>query len=272
MTLTEGVQPFNLIPPGFSAQALESTAAAAAFDQITAGGAVVQYADLQAIQGRQNLVLPTSTSGVGVHIRSSYVALATILGIYHPFTLNMRALLDDWVGAEMELPGLLAPIPNGAAACVFWMTLRFHNYFHSARTQLGQGQPAVPNMTKLTEQLKLHVFAQLAPPIPARYLPVGRLGQLGPRVNSDDAPNRGTRVQNPHPNPAFRAYDKAGRLGPAVTKHPAPVHMNGKPMCLSYHLRNTCNSDCPRAADHRTHSAAEDNLILAWAKTAFATA
>jgi len=219
--------------PRFSAQTLESTAAATAFDQITAGGVVVQYADLQAIQGRQNLVLPTSTSGVGVHIRSSYVALATILGIYHPFMLNMRALLDDWVSAKMELLGLLAPIPNGAVACVFWMALRFYCYFHSARMQLGHGQPVPPDMTELTEQLKLHVFAQMAPPIPACYLPAGCLGQPGPWVNGDDTPNRGTRVQNPHPNAAFQAYDKAGRLGPAVAKHPAPAHTNRKPICLS---------------------------------------
>jgi len=207
-----------------------------------------------------------------VHIRSAYVALATILGIYHPFTINMRTLLDDWVSAEMELPGLLAPIPNGAAACVFWMSLRSYHYFQAARSQLGQGLPPVPHMTELMEQLRLHIFAQMALPIPARYLLAGCPGQPGPRTAHDDGPNRGTRVQNPHPNAAFRTYDKAGRLGPAITKHPAPTNAKGQSMCLSYHLRNTCNSDCPRAANHCTHSAAEDNLILAWAKTAFAPA
>jgi len=84
--------------------------------------------------------------------------------------------------------------------------------------------------------------------------------------------NQGTRVQNPHPNTAFCTYDKAGQLGPAITKHPSPINAKGQPMCLSYHLHNTCNSDCPRVADHCTHSAAEDNLILAWAKTAFGPA
>ncbi len=122
-TLTEGVQPFNLVPAGFSVQATESAAASADYDQLTSGGHTLQYSDILAIQGRQNLVLPNSTSGVGVHIRTSYIALATLLGPLHPFTLNMRALLEEWIGAEMELPSLLAPIPNGPAACVFWMSL-----------------------------------------------------------------------------------------------------------------------------------------------------
>jgi len=183
----------------------------------------------------------------------------------------MWVLLNNWVSAIMELPGLLAPIPNGAAACVFWMSLCFYQYFQAARMQLGQGLPPIPCMAKLMEQLQLHVFAQMALPLPAHYLPAGCPRQPGPRATNDDNPNWGMRVQNPHPNTAFCAYDKAGQLGPAITKHLAPI-TKGQPMCLLYHLQNTCNSDCPRATSHHTHSAAKDNLILAWAKIAFAPA
>jgi len=76
----------------------------------------------------------------------------------------MHTLLEDWVGAKIELPGLLAPVANGPAACVFWMTLRFHYFFQAAKTQAGQGPPVVPCMTELTEQVLLHIFAQMAPP------------------------------------------------------------------------------------------------------------
>jgi len=277
-TLTEGVQPFNLVPAGFSVQATESAAASADYDQLTSGGHTLQYSDILAIQGRQNLVLPNSTSGVGVHIRTAYIALATLLGQLHPFTLNMRALLEDWVGAEMELPSLLAPIPNGPAACVFWMSLRFHIFFHAAKNQPNLGPPAVPRMTELTEQLRLHMFERLAPPLPARYLPAAwkqPTTAKGPKTTGEGREGLGrnsTRIQNPHPNPAFRTYDKAGKLGMGVLKHPAPKTGTGHSMCLSYHMRNACNSDCPRAKDHQTHTAAEDNLILAWAKIALTAA
>jgi len=60
------------------------------------------YANIQAIQGCQNLVLPTSTSGMGVHIHTAYLTLATMLGAYNPFMVSMHALLDGWVGTKME--------------------------------------------------------------------------------------------------------------------------------------------------------------------------
>jgi len=144
----------------------------------------------------------------------------------------MWALLDNWVSTKMELPGLLAPILNGAAACVFWMTLHFYHYFQAARMQQKQGLPPMPCMTKLMEQLRLHVFTEMAPPLSTCYLPAGRLGQLGPRATNDNSPNQGTRVQNPHPYTAFCAYDKAGQLGPAITKHLAPTQ-RGNP-CASH--------------------------------------
>jgi len=183
----------------------------------------------------------------------------------------MQALHDDWVSAEMELPGLLAPIPNGAATCIFWMSMQFYYFFHAARTQPGQGPP-IPCMTKCTKQLHLHFFAQMAPCILAWYLLAGCPGQLGPKVPSDETPICSTWVQNPHPNVAFHAYNKVGCLGTVITKHPAPMTTKAQPMCLSYHMRNMCNSNCLRAADHCTHNAMEDNLILAWAKLAFAPA
>ena len=267
------------MPAGFSAQADESAAASADYDQLTAGGHTIQYADILAIQGHQSLVLPSSTSSVGVHIRTAYIALATVLGPLHPFTVTTQALLEDWLGAEMELPGLLALVQNGPAACVFWMALRFHQFFHDhAKTKIHLGPPTVPRMTKLTEQLCLHIFGQLAPALPTRYLPATRqplppTSPLVPRTpDGAGSGQRGTRIQNLTPNSAFRAFDKAGRLGAGILKQPVPTTAKGQPMCLSYHLRNACNSDCPRAAGHRKHTPAEDNLLLAWAKAALTPA
>jgi len=278
--LTEGFQPFNLVPAGFSAPALESAAAAADYDHLSAGGTTVQYADIQAIQGRQNLVLPSSMTSISVHIRTAYISLAMLLGALHPFTLAMWALLDEWVGAEMELPNLLALILNGPAVCIFWMSLHFHYFFHTTQTQPGQGPPIIPWMTKLTEQLCLHIFAQMAPALPAHYLPTAPMAppapQPGPQLNARNgagnggAAREGMQVQNPRPNLLFCPYDRAGCLGLAITRHPAPQNATGKAMCLSFHMQNACNSNCQRAADHRTHTTAKDASILAWARVALA--
>ncbi len=88
-TLTKGFQPFNLVSAGFSLQAQEAAATAADYNHISARGTLVQYTDIQAIQGRQNLVLPSSTSGVGMHICTAYILLATLLGHLHPFMVSM---------------------------------------------------------------------------------------------------------------------------------------------------------------------------------------
>jgi len=106
--LTEGFQLFNLVSPGFSTQLLESSTSAANYDHLVTGrNSIHQYLDIQAIQGHQNLVLPTSMSGVGVHIHTAYIMLATMLGIHHPLlaspaSMNMRALLEDEWGWEQR--------------------------------------------------------------------------------------------------------------------------------------------------------------------------
>jgi len=80
-----------------------------------------------------------------------------------------------------------------------------------------------------------------------------------------------TQILNPQPNATFHPFNKAGHLETAVTKHPTLTTAKGQPMCLSWHmLQNACNSNCTQVADHQTHTAAEDNLILAWAKIALA--
>jgi len=132
----------------------------------------------------------------------------------------------------MELPGLLALVQNGLAVCVFWMALRFHYFFHAAKTQALLGLPTVPWMTKLTEQLHLHIFGQLAPVLPMCYLPAAHqplppANPFSPRMlDSARGGCNSTRIQNPTPNPDFHAFDKAG----------VPMTAKGQPMCLSYHL------------------------------------
>jgi len=202
-----------------------------------------------------------------------------MLGVHHPITVSMWALLDEWVGAEMELPSLLAPITHGAASCVFWIALCFHYSLHVAKTNPGQGLPATPHMTKLTEQLRLHIFHHVAPPIPAQYLPMGTrattaAGLGGPKTPTEaNLRRRSIHIQNNMlPNSAFRPFNKVVWLGTAIAKHPVPENLQGLPMCLSFHMCNMCNSDCPQAADHHAHTPAEDNAILVWEKIAFAPA
>jgi len=99
----------------------------------------------------------------------------------------------------------------------------------------------------------------------------------GPTSGSTQTPPEGgggqviTHVLNPQPNTAFCLFDKAGKLGVGILKHLAPKNAKGQPMCLSWHMRNACNSNCLRVADHWAHTTSKDNAILAWAKIVLAS-
>ncbi len=52
---------------------------------------------------------------------------------------------------------------------------------------------------------------------------------------------------------------------------PPTVKRNGTdvPMCISYHLRGQCFSNCSQKADHAKHTNEEDVKLMDWCKKAF---
>ena len=87
------------------------------------------------------------------------------------------------------------------------------------------------------------------------------------------------RITNPAPSVVFepikglitsktlrQALDKMmDEPPPKVTREGTPVQM-----CLLYHLKGACSSNCQRHADHGPHSEAEDTELFKWAEKAFA--
>jgi len=176
----------------------------------------------------------------------------------------------------MELPNLIAPIPNGATSCILWITLCFHQFFQSTQMNPAQGTLPALQMTELVDHLQLLIFQHVAPPIPAKYLPTGWVGTTQhaawappDQANGGNEGHPGNRIQNPTLNVAFCSYDRARRLSAVLTRHPIPTNAQGRLICLSYHMCNTCNSKCPHAGNHQVHTPAKDNTILAWARVAF---
>jgi hypothetical protein len=39
---------------------------------------------------------------------------------------------------------------------------------------------------------------------------------------------------------------------------------NGVEMCMSYHLKGMCNTNCLHWGDHHNHTPAEDQALLGW--------
>jgi hypothetical protein len=100
----------------------------------------------------------------------------------------------------------------------------------------------------------------------------------GPKVPGGSAmqppPNNGcnTFVRNLEPDAALQAIIPAHLLLWTVIKNdPVPVNDANLPMCLSFHLRRGCWSQCKRAHDHnRTLSARERQWVVSFMSTQLA--
>jgi hypothetical protein len=154
-----------------------------------------------------------------------------------------------------------------------------------------------PDFAELLNQIRLHMPWE--PTLPAHFYNTKAAGQLNyPPVNnsgstqtgtitgptavapaittssldtSKPAPpfkGRGTIVRKSQPiNPVFqkfvdmdlRVQDVIVRAGPA---HRVPTNNDGTEMCLAYHLKGLCNSNCARHQDHKDHQPAEDKKKL----------
>jgi hypothetical protein len=53
--------------------------------------------------------------------------------------------------------------------------------------------------------------------------------------------------------------------------HTLPTNDKNGNMCISYHVKGVCNSNCGRSSDHAPHNAGETARLLAWCESAFAT-
>jgi hypothetical protein len=59
----------------------------------------------------------------------------------------------------------------------------------------------------------------------------------------------------------MRAANEAG--------HPIPKSDNGSDMCISYHVKGICNTNCGRKSDHKPHNDGETTRLVSWCTAAF---
>jgi hypothetical protein len=59
----------------------------------------------------------------------------------------------------------------------------------------------------------------------------------------------------------MRAANKAG--------NPIPKSDSGSDICVSYHVKSICNSNCGRKSNHKPHSEGETTQLVSWCAAAF---
>jgi hypothetical protein len=255
------------------------------------GAPTLQDAMILATPGR--VKLPKSFSEAHIYFQNFCVAIHVLLGSNHELTKAYDAFWRRWSTSQQYLLGVYTHQPGMfPTLAVRWVQLRISLW--PAQQAMENAPLEVPNFAELLNLICLHT--QWEPSLPPQYyntrssasqqivtiqpvtLPVApgasREAVIAPTIVSGVAPptikTRGTIVRKTVPiNPAFQKFvdmnlrvrDVLQRAGPT---NRVPNNSNGTEMCLSYHMKGVCNSNCSRHQDHRAHQPAEDQSIVSW--------
>jgi hypothetical protein len=264
------------------------------------GAPTLQDAIILATPGR--VKLPKSFSEAHIYFQNFRVAVHVLLGSNHEFTKAYDAFWRRWSTSQQYLLGVYTQQPGMfPTLAVRWVQLRVSLWF--AQQALENAPLEVPNFAELLNHIRLHMPWE--PSLPSQYynnrnntqaMALQQQQAIEPVVNSGTggasresamtaavvtsgtiAPptikTRGTIVRKTAPiNPAFmkfvnmnlRVRDVLQRAGPTRR---VPNNNSGIEMCLSYHMKGVCNSNCSRSLDHKEHQPTEDQAIVKWCES-----
>jgi hypothetical protein len=129
--------------------------------------------------------------------------------------------------------------------------------------------PPIPALTDSTASSSASLLSGLTPSIvtgrPPPTITTPGAGGRTPKLTG--TPGR-VRVVNPSPEPALARLLPAGiAIKAFIGDNPPPNNDEGAPMCLSYHLRDGCWTNCKRLQDHRLQSDGEKTRLHAFLRS-----
>ena len=242
-----------------------------------------------ALKKSQKLLLPTNLSELRFVIMGYVRFLAVTLGHVHPVVQNLR-LLSDRLGAE-EMRFYLHfcrthpdrnPLTTGVLMAIH---TRMYNWIESQTAT----DMIVPPPEFATILVRITEREWLPPALPDSYLAApyaaalkrNNTGAPNLQVNNNIAtPNAGIPKVNHRDHDLYFDVDLSLRdpavrqMGHFVIKTflqqhgPPPSNADNQPMCLSFHVRHRCRSDCARLTDHRKHTPAETTTLNTYLSSA----
>jgi hypothetical protein len=289
--LTTGIHPFTFAYLDTS-EIAEAYAIAEHYKMLhdDKGAPTLQDAIILATPGR--VKMPKSFSEAHIYFQNFRVAIHVLLGSNHALTKAYDAFWRRWSTSQQYLLGVYTQQPGMfPTLAVRWVQLRVSLWL--AQQAMENAPLEVPNFAELLNLIRLHMPWE--PSLPSQYYNVrvnAQAATLQPitlptaaareatitmpkaTVATTPAPptikTRGTIVRKTAPiNPAFQKFldmnlrvrDVLQRAGPS---HRVPNNNDGVEMCLSYHMKGVCNSNCSRHLDHKDHQPAEDIAIVNW--------
>jgi hypothetical protein len=294
--LTTGIHPFTFAYMDTS-EIAEAYATAEQYKMLhdDKGAPTLQDAILLATPGR--VKLPRSLSEAHIYFQNFRVALHVLMGSNHVLTRAYDNFWRRWSTSQqyllnvcMQQPGMLPML------AVRWVQLRILLWF--AQQASDNGPLEAPKFVELLNQIRLHMPWE--PTLPSHFYNT----KTTPSQTTNQSPANGTALgtaavvlsppstgANHMPGgsdtpptiqsqgsivckatPAnsalqkfvdmnLRVRDVIRRAGAA---NRVPNNNNGIEMCLAYHLKGVCNSNCAWHQDHQEHQPAEEQAMIRW--------
>jgi hypothetical protein len=291
-----GLHPF-IITDGNSEHRHTNLEVARLYSYLNSGETSISLADLEALQAKEVRSVPLTYWELEKHLGSFGNLLGVVLGMAHPLSQAYAAMwqmlksgLRDELHTAIEYRAYVKP-----THILRSIQLGFYTWFSHRRTRLT---PPQPDFVSILNQILLQVYIlpRLPPTLyhlayPKRVtqdnsasLPglittgsasgssSGSTGSGGDAASlisgltgtsSHGKPpptgGRGAYVANLHVLPALQALDKPDiKIKDIMGTTSPPKMANGTEICLSYHLRGGCWTNCRRAPNHQQTLTPED--------------
>jgi hypothetical protein len=301
--LGQGIHPFCVSETSPDAIA-ELQELARKYNLITSDGASPSLTDARELVGGNKAAIPRNLITFYAQNQLFLVLLRVFLGAAHLVTAAWEL---HTVATQQQLLNLKLYVPWTArhqlllpALIQRWCQLHF-SYWLELQWN-GMNDVAEPNWSELWMHVTLKTDWES--PLPERYLaplaatiPGGFAAGGSSQMSGLTGTTSSTGSTAPAPAPApssqsllegvvakcvpylevyspFRATGKCVReviKSAALAGHVLPTNDRRGNMCISYHVKGVCNTNCGRNSDPAPHSSAETIRLVVWCKAAFAT-
>jgi hypothetical protein len=265
-------------------------------DSLDGGTAAPSYADVTTLLDNSGDVrIPESFAKLRFVLEKAHVLWYVLLGETHPLVEQHRLFRITLLQREQEIEStqMARPEHQNIVPALLARRVQIDTNYWLGRQTRSRTDVCVPEFVEVFDRIARET--DWASNIPARYLlstsapaltaqppagagapaaPSSTAGRPRPGTGEGQAAGDDSRpdemVRNTEFHDAFTTFREKG-LRTRVLKQSLqdrniaiPKNSSNTFMCLSWHVKGTCNARCNSREDHRVHSAAEHATLVDW--------
>ena len=228
------------------------------YDAQQRGGTQVTLAEQQRLSTKE-LPAPATSWEATQMLNGLSIVVDEFQGAGHDHARALRVFLhQDWAQIVHAIEAMSVAdreaIPHLWTRLLREIQLEMGAYLRAVLTGVPHPLPTYSDVRRLVFRRQWNNLAS----VPSRYLlpasapgPYPSSEQAAAAANRDTTKARARAVENPAPNAGWQQrYQSSGKTLAQLRAH-APQDTDNTDMCLSWHLRGSCYSNCSRRSTHR---------------------